>query len=258
MNQLLSVRRFGLLLKLYIAHNGKSLLLSAGLIIGLMLLLMAPLAATTRFSQIAELFHVLALFLCVMLGGNLFASTAFSEYSNSGSGISAIMIPASRLEKFLVILLVSLSLVTLFIVLFWQFHHWFIELANQNLTGDGRKYFAIPSDPMIYLTYCYFLLFGVVFLGSVYFPKNSFIKSAAVFVVMAMITFLLHYWLANHFTSYPSFLLTVPFSGWKINANREYWVDFPDPVGNMVWGFLVTLIVGLFCIAYVRLKEKEI
>lgn len=258
MNQLLSVRRFGLLLKLYIAHNGKSLLLSTGLIIGLMLVMMAPIVATTRFSQIAEQFHVLAFFLCVLLGGNLFASTAFSEYSNSGSGISAIMIPASRLEKFLVILLVSLSLVTLFIVLFWQFHHWFIELANQNLTGDGRKYFTIPSDPMVYLAYCYFLLFGVVFLGSVYFPKNSFIKSAAVFGVMAIITFLLHYGLANHFTSYPSFLFTVPFSAWKISGNQEYTIGYSDPVGNLVWFFLVALVIGFLSIAYVRLKEKEL
>lgn len=258
MNQLLSIHRLGLLLKLNLAHNGKSLMLSAGLITGLMLLLMVPMLVTDGFSQIAELLHLLTLLLCVMLGGSLFASTAFNQYADPGSGISAIMIPASTLEKYLVTLLLFLAFVSLFIGLFWSLHFGFVDLANQNIPDDGRKYFHLPSGPVTFFSYSYFLTFGVVFLGSVYFTKNSFVKSVAIFGMFALFASIFNFLLANHFTSSPSFLQALPFTGWKIVENKEYTIDFPNPVGNMVWGFLVALVIGFLCIAYVRLKEKEI
>lgn len=219
---------------------------------------MVPMVLTDGFSQIAEILHLVALLLCVMLGGSLFASTAFNQYADPGSGISAIMIPASRLEKFLVTLFIFLPLAILFIGLFWSLHFGLIDLANQNIPDDGRKYFNLFSGMVTFFTYCYFLIFGVVFLGSLYFPKNSFVKSIAVFGIIAVFASIFNFLLANHFTSYPSFLLAFPFTGWKINENKEYTIEFPEPVDTLVWGFLVALVIGFLYIAYVRLREKEI
>lgn len=258
MNQYFNFNRFGLLLRLHGAQNAKNQLLSAGLIIGLTLILMMPMLATKGYSQMAEVLHFLALFLCVMLGGNLFASTAFNQYSNPSTGIAAIMIPASRFEKFLVTFLVSLVFVTLYITLYWALHVWFIELANESLPVDGRKYYPIPSDPRTFFTYCYFLIYGAVFLGSIYFTKNSFVKSVAVLLVISIGAFLLYYGLAYHFTANPSFLFTFPFTVWKISRGKEYVVDFPEPLGDWIWYFLVILVVSFWCIALVRLKEKQI
>lgn len=264
MNQNFNLNRFGILLRLHFAQNGKSQLLSAGLIIGLMLVLMIPMLLTEKHSHMAELLHVFAFFLCVMLGGNLFASSAFSQYSNPESGIPAVTLPASRPEKFLVIFFTSLFFVTLFVVLFWQLHFLIVELANQRLFASsdfsgGRIYHKMSfySGTGVYFTAWYFIIYTGVFLGSIYFPKNSFVKSVAILLLLTIMAFFLHYGLAYHFTSSPS-LWTFPFSSWNIVQNKEYTVDFPEAVGKLMWPFLVILVLGFWYTAYVRFKEKEI
>src|SRR5690606_26295819 len=99
---------------------------------------------------------------------------SFNQYSSSLRGITAIMTPASRSEKFLLALVLNFFFVTLFIVLYWSLHHWLTDIANQNLSPKSRRYFYIPPNVTVFLSYCYFLLQAVIFLGSIYFSKNSF------------------------------------------------------------------------------------
>ena len=258
MNQLFNFRRFGLLLKLHFVQNGKIQLLSAGLIVGLMLVLMIPMLASKAYSSTAEVLHILAFFLCVLLGGSLFTNSIFNQYGNPGSGIPVIMVPASQLEKFLVNLLVSFIFISFFIILFWQLHFNIIDLANETISTNGRKYFYTPEGPRTFFNYCYFIIYGVIFLGSIYFPKNTYVKSAGALLVISLLAFFLHYSLASYFTSYPSFLWTLPFSAWRLNNQKEIKVDFPEPIDDVVRAFLIILILSLCYIAYVRLKEKQI
>lgn len=258
MNQYFNLRRFGLLLKLDLAENGRNYLLTAGLIITVMLLLMLPVRVSREFSDTKFLLHPLALFMCVWFGGSLFTSTVFAQYGSPSKGISALMLPTSRLEKFGVSLLVNLFFTVLFIVLFWQIHHGFIETANVHLPATGRKYHPIPPGPTTFLTYSYFLIQGAMFLGSIYFPKHAYLKTAVALLTVVAAAQIFHYTLANELTGNPSFLLTVPFSSWAITQGRYFLINYPKPVDTIVWIFLVFLIVALWTIAYVRLKEKEI
>ncbi len=165
MNQYFNLRRFGLLLKLDLAENGRNYLLTAGLIITVMLLLMLPVLVSREYSEIRVLLHPLALFMCVWFGGSLFTSTVFAPYSSQAKGISALMLPASRPEKFGVALLVNLFFTVLFIVLFRWMHHGFIEVANAHVPATGRKYRPIPPQVVTIFTYGYFLIQGAMFLG---------------------------------------------------------------------------------------------
>ncbi len=258
MNQYFSFRRFGLLLKLDFAENGKSYLLITGLIIGLMLLLMTPVLYSNGYSNTRELLHALALFVCVWLGGSLFTSITFAQYSGPAKGIPALMLPASQMEKFGAAWLVNLFFSLLFIVLFWQLHHGIFDLANSRLPAGGPNYRPIPPNPSQFLTYAYFLIQGSMFLGSIYFPKNAFLKTAVVLLIVTVIASLFHYTLANQFIGNPSQLVTVPFTSWRFSLGRWYEVNYPEPVDTLIWIFLLLLIVAFWGIAYVRLREKEI
>lgn len=258
MNQRFSFHRFWLLLKLDFAENGRSYLFITGLIIAVMLLLMTPVLATREFSDTRYLLHPLAFFICVWLGGSLFTSITFAQYSGPAKGIPALMLPASRPEKFLVALLVNLFFIVLFIVLFWQLHHLFIDFANRRMPTDSRGYMPIPPGPTKFLTYNYFLIQGGMFLGSIYFPKNAFLKTAVTLLIVILAISGFHYTLANQFAGNPSALFTIPFSYWNITQGSRFVIKYPEPVDTLIWIFLLLLIAALWGIAYVRLREKEI
>ncbi|CAN5318142.1 hypothetical protein BH23BAC1_BH23BAC1_49260 [soil metagenome] len=261
MNQLFSPHRFRFLLKLNYENKGKIWISSFGVILGLMLLLMVPILFSSTRSELLIILHLVAFFLCVLLGGALFTSTSFDEYSTASNGIPALMIPASRLEKFLALFLVYLIFIVILIMVFWNFHLWFVELANQNLPATTGKYQRIPPNVIVFFTYCYFLIQAVVFLGSIYFSKNPFVKSVGVILIISLGAFLLHYGLAIYFTSNPQQLVTFPFTEWTVflgQRGQRYVIAFPESIGKIVWAFLVLMVMSLWYIAYIRLKEKEI
>jgi hypothetical protein len=258
MNQLFSPRRFWLLLRLHYAENGRNYLISSGVLVGLMLLLMTPILFSKVHSQLLSILHILALFTCVLLGGSLMSSMAFLPYSSPSKGIPALMVPASRLEKFLVAWLFYILLAVFFLLLFWTLHVRFIEIANQRLPPNGPEYHPIPKDPATFLTYLFFLIQAGVFLGSIYFPKYAYVKSAAALMATGLFAFVFNYLLANHFLSYPNFLVTYPFTSWDFVHLKRYVVEFPETTGRLIWVFLVLLLVSLWGVAFVRLKEKEL
>jgi hypothetical protein len=223
-----------------------------------MLQLMTPVLGSRVWSPLLEVMHPIALFVCVHLGGSLIAGMAFMQYSTPVKGIPALMIPASRLEKFMVSWLLYILLTTIFLILFWKLHHLFYEIANWNLPAGSPKYRTIPTQPAIFLTYLFFLIQAGVFLGSIYFPKYAYVKSAAALLITGTTAFICHYLLANHFTAYPRQLITFPFTSWSVIHDQRYVIDYSDTAGMLVWAFLVLLIVSFWGIAYVRLQEKEI
>ena len=256
MNQLFDPRRFWLLLKLHYAENGKNYLISSAVLIGSMLLFMLPVIIVKGYSSLLEILHFLALFMSVLLGGSLVTSYAFTQYSTPSKGIPALMVPASRLEKFLVAWLFYIVFTATFLVIFWELHHSFLELANRRLPANGRQYHSIPPGPTTFITYLFFLIQGGVFLGSIFFAKLAYVKTAAVLLMVGTVAFTLNYALANHFALYPQDLFTFPFTSWRVNW--RYSIAYPEPVSKLIWAFLILLVVSLWGIAYVRLKEKEI
>lgn len=258
MNDLLNPRRFWWLLKFEYNQKGKSLLFSAGLIVGLMLLLMLPILGSSTYRDILSLLHLLAFFVAVIMGGSLFTNLSFLEYGSPLKGIAAVMIPASRTEKFLLALLINLIFAATFILLYWKLHHWLIDLANQNLSPESRWYQYTPPHVTVFLSYCYFLLQAVIFLGSIYFAKNSFVKTMGVFFVFGLVIYFFHFILVNSFSENATNIMTFPFTSWQIWKGKNYFIDLPQELEWVKWTILLSFILGLWYVAFVRLKEKEI
>lgn len=257
MNALFNLYRFRQLLKLHFAEQGKSYLIALGLSIGGMLLLMSPILITDYYNDLLFVVHVSALF-GVILGSSLFSSTAFNTYNNSSQGIPALMLPASRLEKFLIIWLSNLIFVVLIAVIFYGAHHGLVNLANQNIAEGYRTYQPLPYDIARFFAYSYFLIQGLTFLGSIYFTKNAYIKTMGIFLLMIALLYLFNFLLAYQFSGQPNQIIAMPFTSWTVFTDRNYHVKFPEAISSVVKIFLTLLVVALWYITYVRMKEKEI
>ncbi|WP_149242909.1 hypothetical protein [Dyadobacter sp. 32] len=261
MNQSFDFRRFLLILKLDTSEKGKSYLMMAGLLLALLIFLMLPIAIVREPSMILMFLHALALFMVVIFGGSLYTNQAFSQYGSSSTGISAIMIPASRMEKFLSALFLNLLFVVPLMLLFLKLHHYLTDYANAKPTIGTFRYKPIPPDALTYFVLMYIMIQGFVFLGSIYFKKLSYIKTAISFFVIYVLVTALSLWQANFLAGNPSKLVTFPFTSWKVSyyaLNKHYDVMFPSVFQDVVYAFPSFLILGMWYISYIRLKEKQI
>ena len=261
MNQTFNFHRFGLLLKLDFSEKGKNYFLTISLLVGLMLLLMLPIILSKYSSEIIYLFHALALFMVVMFGGSLFTHSVFSKYASSDTGIAAIMIPASQLEKYLSALLLNLLFMVPLVLLFFKVHVWTVDYANNVLYGGVVRYKYIPKEFLQYFLSIHVIIQGAVFLGSIYFTKLSYLKTAAILFITVLLAGGINFLFANYVTSFPSNVVAFPFSAWKIwyyESGKSYYLDYPEKIQYLVNIFPAVFLSGAWYIAFVRLKEKEI
>jgi hypothetical protein len=270
MNQTFNIHRFTLMLRLVWADKGKNYLLMACVLISCLLILMVPVALSDEYGNFREVLHYFALIMILLLGGSLYTSNAFSQYSASDTGIAALMLPASGIEKFFSSLLINLVFVVSFLIFFWQFHYFIIDVANENLPPTSDKYRYIPEDFMLYSTYSYLGIQSAVFLGSIYFKKSSYIKTAAVFIGFGLIMTLVNLMFATKLASNPSKIAVFPLTGWKLwyyskdGMSRPeyvagfYHLTFPPEMFTALQIFSVFIALMLWTCAYFQMKEREI
>ena len=256
MNQVFSFHRYWLLLKLDFAENGKRSLLSLAVIFGLMLIMMSPTIDYTKLGFDPVFFHALAYFF-ITFCTSLSASLVFDKYASSTKGINAILIPASQTEKYLAALAANLIFATALIALFVCMHIWFVEILEKEMPGIIDKKFH-PSFIQL-LVYIFFLIQSVCFLGSIYFKKAAYIKTATVFFFALIAFSLMNRMYVRNFTNADPTVSAVPFGQWNImGKNSMFLIEYSQSTFLLIKIFLVFFVVALWYIAFVRLKEKEI
>jgi len=260
MNQTFDFQRFLLVLRLEIAEKGRTQLLMAAVLVGVLLLMMIPILFTRENVQFFLNLHTIALFMLVFLGASLYTNQAFNQHNSPHSSITALMVPASRIEKFLSTLLLNLLFIAPFVLLFWGLHYWGVEYANDRLPLGEKKYEAYDSF-LLYFTLLMFLIVqGFAFLSSIYFTKTAYIKTAAILLVLVVIGVLANKLIADAMLSEIYFLSAVPFSEWVLsndNMSVYHRIKPPENVQNLIYLLPVFILVALWYIAYVRLVEKE-
>jgi len=256
MNQVFSFHRYWLLLKLDFAENGRRNALTFAVILGLMLVMMSPAIDYRKLGFDPIVFHVLAYFM-ITFCTSLFTSLAFDKYASSTKGINAILIPASQTEKFMAALAANLVFATALISLFVGMHIGFVELLEKEMPGIIDKKFH-PSFIQL-LVYIFFLIQSVCFLGSIYFKKAAYIKTASVFFFALIAFSLMNRMYVRNFTNADPSVSAVPFGQWNImGRNSMFLIEYSQSTFLLIKIFLVFFVIALWYIAFVRLKEKEI
>jgi hypothetical protein len=272
MNQFFSFKRFNLLVMKHWADNKKRYALSVLAFIGLlitwfvftMLTLMDPQPMGKEVQTITFFFALFAV-------GVFFASQYFNELGSRSKGINFLLVPASAFEKLLCSLVYTVLLFLLvFTATFYLVDVLMVSIAKAFGVSTGEKFsvanvfdvinLPFTRDTTLNLLSFFFSVQAAFLLGSVYFEKYSFIKTAICGFVGGFIIFCFFYFfnaqLFDDGAYYRGFLTSYRV---KVNGASERLVQIPAWIGEVL-RFLALYAIApfLWLVTYYRLKEKQV
>ena len=256
MNQIFNIHRFALVIKLDLVERGKNYLLIAAILVILLLAMMLPIATTDKPVGFYEALHYMAMFMVMFFAASFYTGSAMTHYAAFPTSISSLMLPASKLEKFLSALLLNLVFIVLFLIFYMQLHYRTIDIANAKFPADGYKYPHIDPGLAVYFVFTYFMMHSIFFAGSIYFAKRSYVKTAAFVVIAVFIVFTIHIILSGYLTHHPSRINTLPLAGWEIwyfdernflvRGINEFHIKHTPNMARAVQGFTALFIISFW------------
>jgi len=269
MNNTFNINRFGLLLKRQWLEFGKiylmSLVVLAGIIIGFYFFNMpktdSPYLRWDNHNHVTLGFRPLIFLLVGFLFISIEASSYFNLLGQKPKAIMELMTPASITEKFVCAILFTLLSIASYLIIFYLIDQAF--LSHLNGLWEGRQEinyktnkltlitFGTIADDMTderefkYLFALPFFVTSIFLLGSVYFNRFHYIKTAV--SVTAIFSFVI--------------FLTIKFGSWvtegksRIQSINTTERDF---VFTIFFWSSIALSLIIWLITYVRLKEKEV
>lgn len=202
------------------------------------------------------------------LGGIYWIFTGFSYFSNNTEGYNYLTLPASHLEKWLSSILLLGLFMLFFCIYFRVLDTIYLDkfLTHRVQWSDYQKILesayplAFWGDKRVNLEFTYFIFFnatGAMAVGSLYFNKNAFIKTASIGLIFFVGLSLLNIKMVN--TLFNEYVGQEPLWRSAIINRADYYVQLPEPINTAYMvGFDYLLPVALWLIALIRLREKEL
>ena len=259
MNNTFNIQRFGLLLKRQWLEFGKIYLISLVVVFGVILTfygfsLSSVLQEKRAFTPRELNFRVPLFLIFGFMFISVIASTYFAHLGQKSKAIIDLMLPASTFEKFIAGILFTAVLSALsYIALFYIIDLAFVAKIRGLYKNDelNMRYFFEKYNENVFnaIYLAPFFITSVFLLGSIYFEKFHYIKTAIVVMIFSGI------WTAIIAKS-----SKVLFSG-RIPINREQTRHiFQNRDSGEIWLTILAIALTLifWAITYVRLKEKEV
>lgn len=208
MNQVFSLNRWLLLVAKHWSENRKKYLLALVAMAGLLLLWNAFVILVERAQPLGVFEQGATYYVGLFLIGCYFGSTLFSDLSGGPKAIHFLSVPASALEKLLTALLFGVLLFFMcYTLIFYVVDIPMIKIAN-GIAADiwkesGQAFtpreivnvFHLTEsdgiDPYKVMLLIFFPVQSAFILGSVYFSKYSFIKTAISLLIVFLATLFL-------------------------------------------------------------------
>lgn len=257
MNNLFNLRRFSRLFIKHTIEHYKSYLMALLVLTGVMLLggtfliFMIPGLMDIGFQSAAFMFILL-------LAGTIFTSTVFGDLGDRKKAIASLTLPASHLEKYIVVWIYSF---VVFLLLFTgSFYLIMLFLINiERVPGQIPEVFNIFQNHFGgQILLLFGLLHAIAFYGAIFFEKLHFIKTAfAFFITIASLVFLNKIFQSALINK--DVMPNTPFAGIRFMQNSRYVAVNLDSIQADRVLYLVVVITFIFWIAaYYRLKEKQV
>jgi hypothetical protein len=283
MNQSFDFSRWWLLVAKHWYENQRKYTLSLLAIAGLLLAWFAFIIFINPFEPIDPGMQFGTYYFGLILLGCLYASLLFADLASRSKGINYLSVPASHLEKLLCALLYGVIIFfVVYTVIFYVVEVPMIKVSNVVAHAHWKKLlyrsgnfhegevinvFIMPNRPagvpniFFYFLLAYFAIQAAFILGSVYFPKFSFIKTViSLTLVCAFLAFLV----GQVFHSMmPSGNFYHGITSYNFFTNDEYAngkiVQLPGWTNSVLEFIIQYAFAPIFWITtYFRLKEKEI
>lgn len=263
MNQTFSFHRFGLLLKLHLSEHLRTYLMGISLLFGIWIILLAPTTIkTTHYHESLYRIHA-GFFGAVFCGaGAWFASEAFRVVGTPTRGIPYLMLPASQLEKFLVASLMIVAFTLVATVVFYTVEGAFFSLLNARLPQGEPHYKLLDlSSPTFPPELFLGALLGLplFFLGSIYFDKVPFVKTAVIAFLILFVGIFLNEFVVSRLFPERDYYGSSLFREVHFQQNGIWYeLELTDLPKLLVNAALLLIALGLWFTAYIRFKEKEV
>ncbi|MEO7120699.1 MAG: hypothetical protein ABIY62_06355 [Ginsengibacter sp.] len=201
------------------------------------------------------------------IGSCLLSSMVFGYFSSNAMGSSFVTCPASNFEKWLCGILIACVLYPAIFLIFYRImDSGFVGLYHSSLDVSApfyneqyeSVYILSFNGTLAWKTYQTFFFFtGAMLVGSLYFNKQPFIKSAISICIISMSIVGLNWLMAKSF--FGEFNGAGAFNYVTIPVGKqEGIIELPDVVGkifnNLIWFVIPGL---LWILAFTRLREKE-
>ncbi|SFQ74249.1 hypothetical protein [Hymenobacter arizonensis] len=257
MNQHFNISRFGLLLRKHVGEHMRSYLMGTGVLAGVLALALGGLTYLAR--QPLEANTQVALFsFFLMLSGAVFTSTVFEALGDQRRAVPALLLPASHLEKYLVVWLLSLPVfLVVFTAVFFAVDALTIQLAGGIVSGLLLDFSNRPGDLNSILLY-FALVHGVSLWGAIYFQRLHVIRTAFTAFGLLAVCSVLNFQVLKGLLS-PDIRFAPPFADMTLREGDQV---FSLALGNSqtaLFGILALALAVLFWLsAYARLNEKQL
>ena len=282
MNQSFDFGRWWLLVKKHWYENQRKYTLSLLAIAGLLLAWFAFVIFLNPYEPIDFSMQFGTYYFGLMIVGCLYASLLFGDLASSSKGINYLSVPASHLEKLLCALLYGVVIFFVaYTVLFYIVELPMIKISNAVAHAHWSKplyksgsfhesevisVFDMPHRPagvpnvFFYFLLAYFALQAAFILGSVYFPKYSFIKTViSLTLACAFLGFLVGQLFHSMMPSGNFYHGITSYNFFTNDDTNGKIVQLPEWIDSAGAFFIRYTFAPIFWITtYFRLKEKEI
>ncbi|MBC7572180.1 MAG: hypothetical protein H7319_20990 [Spirosoma sp.] len=276
MNQTFSISRFGRVLYKYISNNRTQLLLNVALLTGI--LLIGTLLFYRSFPIQTDRNRMLSLFLFGWPLWYVFTWQQVEVLNNREQAMGYLLQPASQLEKFLAIWLVSgIGFLIMFFGLFTitdavgvayvNGRNWNPEELKVIRQAGGtlsiRPFYqsnhVVPPAQMLVLTA---LLHPFCLAAFMFINRYSFSVVGVLILVMLAVGYFINSYMLTWFLNTAEPLSTLPFERAIVESPKGMAVrklDLPQPLGDIIrYTTGIAGIVLLYIIAFYSLKEREV
>lgn len=282
MNQIFSLNRWLLIIRKHWSENQKKYTLGLLALTGIMIVWFIFNIIMQPYDAMDDTIQYGTYFVGLFIVGCLYGSTLFSELSSKPKGINYLSVPASHFEKTLSALLYGVVVffvcytvifyVADFIMVkianavsyaYWEKHHSdgqaFSPRKVVNVFWGNERAGRVSINIAFLFILAYFAIQSAFILGSVYFEKFSFIKTALALIAVFLFIIVFTNKVLGSFT--PSGSFNDGFSIYHLygTGDTDKIIRLPEWINSIVLFLLKYAFAPVFWIVtYFRLKEKEI
>ena len=255
MNNTFYLPRFLRLLNKHTKEHYKTYLMSVAVLAGL---LAATLGYSVYMGWLKGGESKLAIFyLFLLLAGTIFTSMIFSDLGDKKKAISTLMLPVSHLERFLVGWIYSFVIFQLaFFTCFYAVDFVIMTLCKYAHPNYRLLNLFNEDSKTLWIFLFFWFLHSVALMGSVFFNKLHFIKTAFVFFMLILLSILFNN-IEIRYLFGAGFRGTIPFTGMIMSEDGQEFLSS----GRYAYVWNICLMVATFCIwtaAFFRMKEKQV
>lgn len=262
MNETFNFSRFSRLFFKHTMEHYRTYLMAMAILVGFLVL-----SGTFLFFVVQDTvdtgFQTAAYVIVLFVAGGLFTSSIFADYGERSKAISALTLPATTFEKYLVGWLWSYPIFLVVYTTIFYLAIWGLSFLQSSIYGRPLAFFRLWQPEMAVVWVLFTEIHAMAMFGSIFFRKLQFIQTGFTFFVALLLTLLLNTIFLKILTGVQVIKLSIPFGYLNFTAGgqghpRELQIGVEQNLSTLIMALILVVALATWVAAYYRLKEKRV